>query len=167
MDFDRLKDPESKYFKEILKKSLSEEKLQHFCADFDKLQENAGGTGCGKAVGSEPCCHNPYDRLLDKKKKKKKTESRWRETKATRRELTSRGAREDKNSVWEAVVFANGEGHGRARRTTGATKGRRRATNNEKPVGGQLRQATHFPRTTRNTDPSDLFKRETGLRARI
>ena len=34
MDFDRLKDPEPKYFEDILRNSLSEEKLQQFCADF-------------------------------------------------------------------------------------------------------------------------------------
>ena len=34
MDFDRLKDPEPKYFEEILRNSLSEDKVQQFCADF-------------------------------------------------------------------------------------------------------------------------------------
>lgn len=34
MDFDRLKDPEPKYFEEILRNNLSEDKLHQFCADF-------------------------------------------------------------------------------------------------------------------------------------
>ena len=34
VDFDRLKDPEPKYFEEILRNSLSEDKGQQFCADF-------------------------------------------------------------------------------------------------------------------------------------
>lgn len=34
MDFDRLKDPEPKYFEEILRNSLSFENIQQFCADF-------------------------------------------------------------------------------------------------------------------------------------
>lgn len=34
VDFDRLKDPEPKYFEEILRNSLSFENIQQFCADF-------------------------------------------------------------------------------------------------------------------------------------
>ena len=34
MDFDRLKDPEPKYFEETLRNNLSEDKLHQFCVDF-------------------------------------------------------------------------------------------------------------------------------------
>lgn len=42
VDYDRLKDPEPRYFEEILRNSLMEDEIQQFCADFLALFRSKG-----------------------------------------------------------------------------------------------------------------------------
>jgi len=42
MDYDQLKDPELRYFEEILRNILMEDEIQQFCVDFLALSRSKG-----------------------------------------------------------------------------------------------------------------------------
>ena len=50
------------------------------------------------------------------------------------------------------MAIRNGEGHGRANQMNGGTKGRGRATIDEKSTRGELRQAAQLPQVTLNNE---------------
>lgn len=51
MDYDQLKDPELRYFEEILRNILMEDEIQQFCVDFLALSRSKGPRQSVSCVG--------------------------------------------------------------------------------------------------------------------